>query len=464
MKTLHLIGLVGWFITAFALTVVPPALRADEAQTTTATVPSAERGEKLLLGRSFIPPIWTFKAYENLWKQWDRPDETRPADYQAAVIEHYGLHPAPYPNHGIPMGLRKATGLLGLGVTVDCMVCHGGSIARKTYVGLGNASLDVEALFSDLSRADGLPGRLPHTFTNVRGTSEAVGMAVFLLGFREPDLTLRMKPLDLDLHDDLCSDPPAWWLLKKKKTMYYTAGSDARSVRSLMQFMMTPLNPSDAFPKEEKNFADIQAYMLTLKPPAYPLPIDRTLATRGEHLFKQTCARCHGSYGEHWTYPNRVIPIDEIGTDRRRFDGLTTKFGEYYQKTWFGKEVINGVPHQDLISAPVGYQAPPLDGIWATAPYLHNGSVPTVYQVLNSKARPNRYTRSFKTSLDDYDPVRLGWKYQLVPPGDDSTLKPFERRKIYDTSLSGRANTGHTFGDDLTDAERFAIIEYLKTL
>ena len=70
----------------------------------------------------------------------------------------------------------------------------------------------------------------PSHFTTVRGTSEAGGMAVYLLGLREPDLSMRTdKPLDLGLHDDLCEDPPAWWLLKKKKTMYHTGGADARS-------------------------------------------------------------------------------------------------------------------------------------------------------------------------------------------------------------------------------------------
>ena len=70
---------------------------------------------------------------------------------------------------------------------------------------------------------------------------------VFLLGHRTPDLSIRVKREELGLRDDLCEDPPAWWLLKKKKTMYHTGGGDARSVRSLMQFMLTPLNTTSAF-------------------------------------------------------------------------------------------------------------------------------------------------------------------------------------------------------------------------
>src|SRR5262249_8752256 len=153
-----------------------------------------------------------------------------------------------------------------------------------------------------------------------RGTSEAGGMAVFLLGYREPDLRLRGKPVDLDLHDDLCEDPPAWWLLKKKKTMYHTGSTDTRSGRSLMQFMLSPLNLPSGFTQEESTFADIREFLLSLEPPKYPLPVDRALAARGEAIFSSHCARCHGTYGAKWTYPNRVVPVDEIGTDRRRFD------------------------------------------------------------------------------------------------------------------------------------------------
>src|SRR5262249_18011247 len=116
------------------------------------------------------------------------------------------------------------------------------------------------------------------------------------------------------------------------------------------------------------------------------------------------------------------------------------------------------------VRATKGYQAPPLDGIWATAPYFHNGSAPTVYHVLNSKARPEIFTRSFKTDAEDYDAQKLGWQYSEVTPYPDKKANGDELRKIYDTKQPGRGNGGHTFGDKLTDEERMAVIEYLKTL
>src|SRR5262249_3463898 len=142
-------------------------------------------------------PIWSLDAYKNAWRQWGREVSEKPKDYDQAFRERYGLHPAPYANGIYPMGLREGQGLLAKGLSADCMLCHAGSILGKSYVGLGNASLDAQALFEELSRADGRPGKTPHVFSHVRGTSEAATMSVFLLGLRTPELKLRLPRLDL---------------------------------------------------------------------------------------------------------------------------------------------------------------------------------------------------------------------------------------------------------------------------
>jgi hypothetical protein len=441
------LGSSGGFALLACLIVLAPADGADT---------QAERGKKALLGKSYNPPTMSLAAYENAWKHWGL--ERKPDEYDRLFRERYGLHPAPYPNNDLPMGLRLDKTLLGRkALTTDCMICHGGSIFGKSYVGLGNASLDFQAFYEEMNAAFPRRARSPFRFANVRGTSEAGGMAVYLLGYREPDLSLRLTRRDLDLQDDLCEDPPAWWLLKKKKTMYHTGGSDTRSVRSLMQFMMSPLNFPAAFPKAENDFKDIRAYLLSIEAPKYPLPINRKLADRGKEVFTDTCARCHGTYGEKWTYPNKVIPLKVIGTDRRRYEGITARFGEYYNKSWFAGDY--------KAMASDGYQAPPLDGIWATAPYLHNGSVPTVYHLLNSRTRPKLFTRSYRTGQEDYDAKKLGWKIKVLEKAPDPEKTPaIELRKVYDTTAPGRGNGGHTFGDKLSEDERMAVIEYLKTL
>jgi hypothetical protein len=425
---------------------------------------AAERGRKALEQRSFNPPVWSFSAYENVWKQWGLSLQPHEKEFAEEFRRRYGLHPAPFPNDGLPMGLRKNTSGILKGLSVDCLICHGGSIMGQSYIGLGNSTLEIHSLFEEMNKASGRGAMMPFQFTNVRGTSEAGGMAVFLLGHRTPDLALQAKRTELGLHDDLCEDPPAWWTLKKKKSMYHTGGADARSVRSLMQFMMGPLNGPGAFEREEAVFADIQAFLLSLQPPKYPFPVDSGLAAKGQTIFERTCSKCHGTYGKNWSYPNRVVKIDEIGTDRRRFDGITEEYARYYDHSWFAREKKGWFIDEYRIRASTGYQAPPLDGIWATAPYFHNGSAPTVYNVLKSESRPKLFTRSFRTDKDAYDPVKLGWKVQEVDRTADPALPAIERRKVYDTSQPGRGNGGHVFGDDLSEEERMALIEYLKTL
>lgn len=428
---------------------------------------SVERGKRALLGKSYTPAGWTKAGFEKLWQVWGLKEKPGTEEYIRLVQERYGLHSAPYPNHSYPMGFREAPLAIGTGIGLanDCLVCHGGSIAGKSYVGLGNASLDFQALFEEMNQADGKSKiRSTFQFTNVRGTNEAGAMSVFLIGYREPDLRLRFFPLNLDLQDDLCEDVPAWWLLKKKKTMYYTGGADTRSVRSLMQFMMSPFNGPGSFKEAEMDFADIRQYLLSLQAPIYPLPINRALAEQGKELFVENCSRCHGTYGSQPTYPNKIIPLEEIGTDRHRFDGIGKKFEEHYNRSWFAQGDTTVTPQGYPAINTNGYQAPPLDGIWATAPYLHNGSVPTVYHVLNSKARPGLFARSYRTGLEDYDSEKLGWKFkELDKVPDSGDLTPLERRKIYDTRKSGRGNQGHTYGDHLNEQERMAVIEYLKT-
>jgi mono/diheme cytochrome c family protein len=422
----------------------------------------AQRGKKALEETAFIAPSWLGGAFDDLWKQWGLP--AKPKDYTEQALKRYGLHPAPYPNQGLPMGLRNTNFLFVKGVAVDCMLCHGGSVLGKSYVGLGNTSLDIETLFSELNVAEGRPPRLPFTFSNVRGTTEAGAFAVYLLGYREPDLKVRTPRVDLGLKDNLCEDVPAWWLLKKKKTMYFTGEMDARSVRSKMQFMMSPITSPQDFARHEAAFVDVQEYLLSIEAPKYPFPIDGKRAESGKAVFVEHCAKCHGTYGEKWTYPNKVIPIAEIGTDPKRYEGVNATFGAHYNRSWFAQEKSGWFLDDHAFRITAGYQAPPLDGVWSTAPYFHNASVPTLDQVLNSKDRPQRFTRSYSTDESEYDQARVGWKYTTVPQKLRENLAPLEKRKIYDTTLPGRSNGGHQYGDQLSDEERKNVIEYLKTL
>src|SRR5262245_9127905 len=113
------------WLTIVALLALAPSAHAAEPT-------AAEKGYKALTETAFIPGFWSSKSAANSWKHWGVKE--KPADFDAAFRERYGLHPAPYPNGGLPMGLRKADLLLGPGIGADCMLCHGGSVAGKSYV------------------------------------------------------------------------------------------------------------------------------------------------------------------------------------------------------------------------------------------------------------------------------------------------------------------------------------------
>jgi mono/diheme cytochrome c family protein len=467
-------ALAATVVAAAAAEVARPAVDGPRAAAGPPATPNAARGRDALLGTCYSGPMTSRSGYESLWRQWGVA--AKPADYAAAVADRYGLHPAPYPNDGLPMGLRPAAGVRRPGVGIDCMTCHGGSIFGTSYVGLPNTSLDLTGLFTELMISNGLPALFPYRVSNARGTTEATATAVFLGAFRHPDLSLKVPAEMPPIPDQMCEDPPAWWLLKRKRTMYHTGQSDARAVRPLMAFLLGDQGTPKAFADLEPTFADVQAYLLSLEAPKYPFPVDGESAAKGKLVFAENCAKCHGTYGPGGIYPNKIVPLEQAGTDPTKVRSLTPAIEANYRKSWFAGEVgPNGKPL--AVAYPQGYQAPPLDGVWATAPYFHNGSVPTLAGVLKSGSadRPARFTRSFRTGVEDYDPVRVGWKVTAVPAvqavpaakgdgGPPAAESSADRRRVYDTSQTGRSNAGHTYGDDLTDAERRAVIEYLKTL
>ena len=413
---------------------------------------AAERGRVAMTATGFLKPVWKAETYRDVAKVWGVPAPD-PVAYDSAFADRYGFAPAPFPNDGLPMGLRRGVGRDGSksGIAIDCLTCHGGSIGGTSYVGLGNTRLDLRRFFAEMMKAEGRFNP-PSTFVinSARGTVNAGMFSVVLLSLRNTDLSFRTFPLFTGANlPEL--DVPAWWLLGRKASMYYDGRTDASAVRTNMQFLLGEKSLAEL--KElEPTFRDIQAYLKGLKPPRYPFPIDATRSARGEAVFLKTCAKCHGTYGPGGEYPNRVVELATIGTDPARARGLSPRFVSHYNATWFGEEV-------QVAGEMVGYQAPPLDGVWATAPYLHNGSVPTLAALLKSSDRPGRFYRPRSTEFDDYDTARVGWKHEVPAEGQVDA-----GRSLFDASRFGLGNGGHTFGDTLKEDERSDLIEYLKTL
>src|SRR5262249_52957554 len=268
----------------------------------------------------------------------------------------------------------------------------------------------------------------------VRGTIDPVNPVTFLMTFRDLDLNLTGNDFKFDYSRDVVSDPPAWWLLKRKTTRGWTGGVHVKALRVDMINLLTPLNSPEHIKKHETTFEDIHAFVMSVEAPKYPFAIDAALAEKGHGLFNETCARCHGTYGRDGKYPNKVVALDTLGTDPTLARSITARNMEVFNRTWLAQDK-DGNGGWNKVTRTPGYQAPPLDGVWATAPSFHNASVPTIYHVLNSRARPRIFTRSFRSEKEDYDTERLGWRITVLDRPPDRKLPGHERRKIYDTSL-----------------------------
>lgn len=198
----------------------------------------------------------------------------------------------------------------------------------------------------------------------------------------------------------------------------------------------------------------IFAWLADYRPQAFPGPIDRTAALRGAALYAQGCASCHGAFDWNDDVPELAdYPdwIGDVGTDRLRGAVLTPALAEAIRASTYGDAI--------RVKAGEGYAAPPLAGLWASAPYLHNGSVPSLAALLDPKLRPAR----FMVGGHALDWGNMGLRLTAdgrYPAG----YRPFATPQWVDTRQAGLGNRGHEYGSELTAAERQALIEFLKLL
>ncbi len=235
-----------------------------------------------------------------------------------------------------------------------------------------------------------------------------------------------------------------------KKHIYIDGFAD-KGHKGLMQFMLVRQNGPEKFKAWAADFEKVYQFISELTPPKYPLSIDAALQVKGEALFAQHCASCHGMGSE---YPEVNVPLEEIGTDPVRWESLTPVHRKNYGDSWFADYGA-----QDTIAAPEGYTAPPLRGIWATAPYLHNGSVPTLWHLLNPDERPALWKRSSWS----FNSKQVGFTIE-TPDSIPKSSSSFDRHWYFDTSVLGKSAKGHTYPNVLTAEEKLAVLEYLKSL
>ena len=447
-----------WFISTLLCVTVLPLLSA-------ASEPDPRRGYRLLLEKPFVPAYFDQEVIDNVWKTWPQglrelARNASDPERRSQIYARYGLTERPSGPWSTPDDAGKPLQFVvdeSGAWTPNCFGCHGGSLLGSPSPGLPNNRYALQTLIQETRltkmrmRKPLMPidfGALIVPLGTTVGTTNAVIFGVALADDRDKDLNLTPTKASELVHHDM--EAPPWWHFRRKERIYLD-GFAAKTHRPLMQFALDPSNGPQRFREWEDDFRHIFAFLESVEPPEYPFSIDNELADRGHRLFEQHCAECHGDK-DH--YPERVVPIDEIGTDRYRFRALTDQHREDYAKNWFSHY---GEDPVEL--SPGGYVAPPLDGIWASAPYLHNGSVPTLWHLLHPDERPDVWRRT----TGEYDVQHVGLKiaeYKELP----DVRRSADRRHYFDSTQAGKSHRGHRYPDALAEDEKRAVLEYLKTL
>ncbi|MGH7843939.1 MAG: cytochrome c, partial [Candidatus Binatia bacterium] len=238
---------------------------------------------------------------------------------------------------------------------------------------------------------------------------------------------------------------------ERKMELHWDGNNVSLEERNRSAGMGAGITPPTADRTSMKRVAD---WLRNLPAPAYPFKLDKELAAQGAPVYQKYCAECHGRDGKDFSgkYVGKVTPIEEIGTDRHRLDSYTYDVAVNQNLLFAGY----GDERFSHFRKTFGYANSPLDGLWLRAPYLHNGSVPTLRDLLEPSAkRP----KSFYRGYDVYDQKKVGFVSD-VP--DEKTSKFF----LYETEKDGNSNKGHEgyrYGTELSPAEKEALVEYLKT-
>jgi mono/diheme cytochrome c family protein len=433
--------------------------RADEA--------AAERGYRVLTELPVLTADFSQEVFDQVWQSWPEPlrsdaEKASPEERRRMSFDRYGLTTRVGDDSGKP--LQYVVDQEG-NWTMNCLSCHGGSVYGVPTAGAPNNRFALQTLTEETRAAKfrlGKPfsrmdiGSLVIPLGTTHGTTNAVVFGIGLMSHRDEQLNLINSPPQSFAHHDM--DAPPWWHFYKRPYIYID-GFAPKSHRALMQFMLIPENGPEFFRQHEDEFQDVYAYLSSLRPPKYEGPIDHELAEQGRAVFIESCAHCHGTYGDDGgTYPNRRVPLGEIGTDPVRLGALSVEGRRKYARSWFAQGSDSA--DQETIEDPDGYVAPPLDGVWASPPYLHNGSVPTLWHLLNPRERPVVWRR-IGEAIDD---ERVGFQIEVVAKVPFAERDVAIRRSYFDTRRFGKSNAGHDYPDELSDDAKLAVLEYLKTL
>ena len=413
-------------------------------------------------GQGLIPAL----AVRHLYLSWEGslltklPYFQNESGYWKAFKERYGFLEAPFDNDGYPLGIRRSQNPAS--VTVDCLACHAGEVAGLTVIGAANNRLRLQPFYDDLQALPAavealkkanlpepygtliknapLPAEVPMLpgmvgRTGAPGVTDAMG-----LGTELTMVATGKSGLSIDYG---FQDPPAWWTLPYKQRTYTDGAGQVGGYRTMMATLLAFGLTWAEYQALDDDFEDISHYLLSLKPPmwsdaGHEAP-DPGAVAAGEAVYSATCAGCHGT----GISPNVVVSADEVGTDPLRTTAMTQAEADLFNSLT--------VSASHAMTPTDGYLAPPLVGIWASAPYLHNGSVPTLAMLLEPATRPVRWV-----ATGGYDVEKVGLAVTEVDAGHAAPH--------YDTTIVGLSAAGHDYGDALDAADREALLAFLKTM
>ena len=473
--------------------------------------------------------------------------------------------------------LRSADGSWSGEITVTCHACHSGTVGSADgpgpglAFGGGSSLADLNLFLRDfLALGYEASAAVVLNLNHTRGRNNAslINLAFAAGGGTTPETALGL----LTSGSTADMDTPSWWNMGHRPAKFVDGVFPMDSPRVDAVFYAPDIGifeEGKAWMRE--NGPDMNVWIEALKAPEYPYAIDTALAEEGAELFHTldlwapgrdnpvrrpegngSCASCHGAYAPRYVHDPEfldtpelegiaayIVPLDIIGSDPERLLANNEAVQQAGTNSFFGYPPTIGTDQdcgpqnrEDLRGdRELGYLAPPLYGVWATAPYLHNGSVPNLWELLEPADRvriwrrvskpaptlpfPNTFGNvimGYDTDLERaFDPVKVGWRYEEIACRVENILNPsvspyvncnpseedqedplaeqiygmlysnvllawniffpppltplqMEDRKIFNTWMFAQGNEGHEFNAVLSDAERLAIIEYLKTL
>jgi mono/diheme cytochrome c family protein len=399
-------------------------------------------------------------------------------DSESAFFARYGFIPDPDSEDHLPYGLTAHRDWLGIPkLQVTCALCHVGRVADQVLIGAGNRELDLDRLFRDVraaareprftaraavdaAHAEARRRHEPWHLTDTAAlTSEVAALKATASAATDdpagPGLLHAARSACARAGSDGAAAPvklPPVWSFGERRTL--GAGGELEGdLPDLLWSVATLVHGGPDGRKEAAaTVAAMAAWMKDAAPPAFPGEVDLALAKRGQATFASHCASCHGT-NARGDYQERFFPPSEVGTDAARATAVSVSCARALTSSLRGTTA----------TARGAYLAPNLDGAWARAPLLHNGSVPNLALLLEPPAaRPAVF---FTGPGVPYDMAALGDRCLRADEGGRPTCAPARAGLFrYDTRAPGRGNGGHPYGTDLPAEEKRALLEFLKTL